>query len=680
MNATQAQRPDARIALAIFCLLTCLYVLTSSAYIETTDGETAYQTTAALAERGTFALLDPKVAGDSLRAARNTSAGIYAITGPLQSLLAVPLYLLGKWVAQSFPLPFASYFTRFFVVLTNCPIHAMTTSLIYLMSRDLGYRRRTSLFVTLTYGLATIAWPYSRTFFADTPLTFWLMLAAWATYRYTQTDRWHWMTLAGSALALGITNKYVMAFSLPAFALFLLLVYLRQSGGRARRRWLTRTTLAGGLPFALIILALVAFNVTRFSNPFETGYTGGDPLASTVGRTRGANPLITLYGFFLSSGKGFFFFSPPTILSLWGIAALARRRFNASVLLLAIAALYPLVYSLTKAKWYGGCNWGPRHILCITPFLTLFLGAFLERRDISRWWRVGSATALFVLGFWVQTSVIFVNYSTYLFSDTPFMDQIFKPPASPLSAQWRLWPRQAMAWQAYNHDLRASGAEFYLIGDGFYDVEVTEMTPFGRWMSHRGSLRIYAQPEQSLTIRIAYSRPRPADAATTDWPGLYVTYDRVAVGGERQLVTENERETQWLETFIIPAENAHILPGTLEITATTWLPQETADPRELSVFIADVEILKDGTRLPFNDANLPRPLPLSTAYSWSWDAMFWFYDPANAHPFDVWAWYVWTCGITLQKARAFIAVFALILVSGLVASAFWLFSLFKRRL
>ncbi len=679
MNKITTQRLDIRIALAIFCLLTCLYLLTSSACIQTTDGETAYQTTEALAERGTFTLLDPEVIGDALRSARHTSAGIYAITGPLQSLLAIPFYLIGKWTAKGFPPPFSSYFTRFFVVLINCPIHAATTALVYLMGRDLGYRRRTALFITLTYGFATLAWPYSRTFFADTPLTFWLVLAAWAIHRYVLTDRWPWMALSGSALALGIANKYVMAFSLPAFALYLLLVYLREKDPPVRRRWTTYTLLAGGLSFGLIILALALFNASRFSHPLETGYTGGDPLASAVARTTRANPLTTLYGFFLSSGKGFFFFSPPALLSLWGIAALARRRFNESALLLAIAILYPLVYSLTKAKWYGGANWGPRHILCITPFLILFLGAFLERRDIPRWCRVSSATALFILGFLIQMSVIFVNYSTYLFSDTPFMDQIFRPSASPLAAQWRLWPWQTRAWRAYDHDLRASGAEFYLLDDGFYDVEVPEMAPFGRWMGRRGSLCIYAQPEQALTIHIAYSRPRQADA-TEDWSGLHATYDRVAVDGERQPVTENERETQWIETFTIPAEDVHILPGAFEITATTWLPQETADPRALSVFVSNVEILKDGGPLSFNDAHLPRPLPVTTAYRWSWDAMFWFYNPANAQPFDIWAWYVWTCGVTLQKARTFIAVFTLITGSGLLASAFWLLSLLKRRL
>ncbi len=672
MNTTQSrQRLDTRVALALFCALTCFFLLTSSGHIQTTDGETAYQTTEALVERGTFRLLPPEIAGDSLRSARLTRAGYYGITGPLHSILAMPFYLVGMWVSQAFSPPFTSYFTRFFVVLTNSLIHALTTTLLYLMGRDLGYRRRTSLFIALAYGLATMAWPYSRTFFADTPLTFWLVLGAWAICRYTYTEQWGWMVLVGMALGLGITNKYVMAFALPAFALYLMLIGWQQGDWRARQQWAIRTLVSGGLPFMLIVVTLAIFNITRFSHPLETGYTGGDPLASAVGRTRNATPLLTLYGFFFSSGKGFFFFSPPAIVSLWGIGALIRRRRNEAILLLAIAISAPLVYSLTKANWYGGANWGPRHILCSTPFLMLFLGAYLERQDISRWWRVGTATTLFLVGFWIQTSVVMVNYSSYLFGTIPFMDQIFHPPDSPLAAQWVLWPQQVRGWQAYDHNLRASGAEFYQLGGDFYAVEIPERAPFGRWMSERGEFRIYAQPEQALTVRVAYSRPRQADAGAADWVGLQATYDGARITGERQFITENEHETQWQETFNIAAEAVHILPGTLEITATTRQPHEIGDPRNLSIFIADVQILKDGAMLPFNDAPLPRPLPVSMAYRWSWDAMFWFYDPAVARPFDVWPWYVWTSGLPLPQARAFIFIYGGVLLTGFLASLVW---------
>lgn len=674
----RVNRLDARLALALFCLLTCLYWLTARAHIDIQDAETMYLVTEGLVERGTFAQLESEQAGNAPRAvARARNGNLYAVTGPLQSLLTVPFYLVGSWVARSFPPPFYGYFIRFFVCLFNSPVHAATAALLYLFGIDLGYRRRTALFLALAYGLATVGWPYARTFFAETLLTFWLALAAWAMYRYTHVEHWGWMALAGAAVGLGVTTKYVMAVAGPVFALYLLLEFWRRAGWRARWRWAGRTVLAGGLPFVLIVGALMGFNYARFGSLLETGVTQGNPVNAVSSWTAQATFLPSLYGFFFSSGKGFFFFSPLAVLALWGIPALARRRRNETWLMLAIAAVYPLFYSLVH-RWHGGANWGPRYIVCITPFLILPIGAFLERRDLARFWRVSSATLLFILGFWIQISTVFVDYSTYVFGTVPFERQLFSPADSTLLAQWRLWPQQVTAWQEYDHDLRASGSQFYLIDGGFYDVEVPDLAPFGRWMRERGGLRIYARPKRALTIRVAYSRSHQADTQAADWPGLRLVYDGVQVTSERSFIAARGHETQWLETLTIPADDVHVWPGTLEMVATTWIPQEFNDSREVSVFVGGVGVWSDGMPLAFREVNLPRPMPVSTAYPWSWEAMLWFYDPYNARPFDMWPWHIWTSGVVLQEAQAFIILFASMLGGGFIASTAWFISILKR--
>lgn len=677
----QVDRLDVRLALALFCLLTCLYWLTTGAHIDSTDGETVYLVTEGLVERGTFVQLEPEQVGDSPRTViRARNGNLYAVTGPLQSLLAVPFYLVGSWVARAFPAPFYTYFTRFFVALFNSPACAATAALLYLLGVDLGYRRRTALFVALAYGLATVAWPYAHSFFAETLHTFWLVLAAWAVYRYTRTDRWGWMALVGVAMGLGMATKYVMAVAAPALVLYLVLESWRRPTWRVRCRWAGWTVLAGGLPFALIIGALILFNYARFGSLLETGYTTGDPGGAMGSWAATATPLISWYGFLFSSGKGFLFFSPPAVLALWGVSALAHRRRNETWLFLTIAAAYPLFYSIVKGRWFGGANWGPRYIVCITAFVMLPVGAFLERRDLGRWWRVGSATLLFVLGFWVQMSTVFANYNTHLFSDVPFERQLFYPADSTLLAQWRLWPRQVAAWQEYDHALRTSDVQFYVIDGGFYDVEAPDMAPFGCWMGGNGRLRIYAQPEQALTIQVVYSRPRVAGAETAGWPGLRLVYDGAPVTSERRMIAESDGGTQWSETLEITAGDTHLLPGTLEITATTWIPNEMGDQRELSIFVEHVYVLSDGAPLAAVEANLPRPLPVSTAYPWSWEAMFWFYDPLGntARPFDVWPWYVWTSGVPLPQAQAFIAIFVSVLGCGFLASTVWFILILKQ--
>ncbi len=672
-------RWDLKIALALFCVLSCVYALTAGAHIDSTDGETVYLVAESLVERGTFAQQETEQVGDAPRTLSQAPNGkLYAVTGPLQSLLAIPFYMVGRWVARAFPPPFYTYFTRFFVAFFNSPVSAATAACLYLFSVDLGYRRRTSLFVTLTYALGTIAWPYAHTFFAESLHTFWLVLAAWAIYRYARTDQWPWMSLSGTALALGTATKYVMAVAGPAFLLYLIWHFIQQHRGKERWQWTKRTFIAGALPFLIFIGILMLFNYARFGNILETGYTSGDtngPMSNWGAKM----PLfVGLYGFFLSSGKGLFFFAPPTLLSLWGWRALAQRRRHESLLFLVLIGSYPLFYSIIT-RWFGGANWGPRYIVCITPFLILPLGAFLERQDLALWWRVASATILFVIGFWVQISTVFVNYNTYLFSDTEFNQQLFYPQHSPLLAQWRLWPRQYKAWQAYDHSARTSKAQFALIQGDWHNIEVPDMAPFGRWMGAHVQLRTYATPTESLSLHIQYSRPHLADEERAPWQGLHLVYDGVVVSSERTLIAENEKESQWLEIVTIPAHQTHIIPGTLEITAPTWTPSQFNDERKLSVFVSSIKIISDQTPLSVQSFHLPAPMPVSTAYAWRWKTMKWFYDPINARPFDIWPWYVWCSGIPISQARTLISVLGVLLGTGFLASSAWLVNMVKEQ-
>jgi len=88
----KVQHNHKRIALALFCLLTCWYWLTTNGYIDSIDGETVFHVAEGLVERQSFAQLEPEQAGSVPRAlTRGYDGKLYAITGPMQSLLAIPL-------------------------------------------------------------------------------------------------------------------------------------------------------------------------------------------------------------------------------------------------------------------------------------------------------------------------------------------------------------------------------------------------------------------------------------------------------------------------------------------------------------------------------------------------------------------------------------------------------------
>jgi len=562
---------DIRLAFALFCVLTGWFWLTASAHTYIADGETMFAVTESLAERGTFALTFPP--GDTTP--RTLTEGVdgrqYAITGPLQSILALPFYGVGRWVSSYFHPAFKGYLTRFFVLLFNAPVHAATAALLCLFGIDLGFRRRTACFLALIYALATIGWPYARTFYAESLHTFWLVFATWAIYRYVHINHWLWMTATGLAIGLGVATKYVMAVVAPAFVLYLAMAWCQRRPGSERRHWTWYTLLAGGLPFALILALLIFFNFVRFGSLLETGYTTTGMRGSIDTWATTAQPLISLYSMFLSSGVGFFFFSPPIVLTLWGMGSLLHRRRDAAVLIFSIAALYPLFYALMTAEWYGGGNWGPRYIVCTTPFLLLPIGAYLERGELPRWWRLGSAGALFVAGFWVQFSTVAVNYSTYLFSDVPANQQHYYPSDAPLAMQWRLWPRMVREWQRYDHNMRVSDTMFYTLDEeGFYPVEVESLAPFGRWTHNTFQIYIQTATQQPLEVQIHYSRPHLADSKDNPWDGLTLYYDHAPVTSTLELVRETETETQWRETLTISPASRCIVTVCQSLTAQSF--------------------------------------------------------------------------------------------------------------
>ncbi len=663
---------DLRMALALFVLFTGLYGLTARAHFSIADEETFYHVIESLVERGTFAQLPEAKAGPAPRALVENKYGVlYAVTAPVQSILAIPFYVMGRWVGRFFPELFLPYFTRFFVALFNGPVTALTVACVYMLVRELRGSRRTALFTAFAVGLGSVLWPYARTFFGESLLAFWLVVATWAMIRYVRTAQPGWLALWGSVFGLGVLTKYIMVISFPIFFLYLLAVFFRMPK-RQRWPWARRSLTTALIPLVTLTLLGGAFNYARFGSILETGYTQSERRGSVSSWAERARPLVGGYGFLFSSGKGFFFFSPPAVLFFLGFKSLYRRWREETVLLLGLILIYPAFYSFVTHNWHGGGNWGPRYIVCVTPLVLLIGGFFLERRDLSQWLRVLVATGLLVLGVWVQISFHFVNFATYLFSDVPVERQRYHPVHSPLLAQWRLWPRQLQRWQRYDHAVRTQEQTFYTLNDGFYDVEVPEMAPFGRWTKREAELLIYSQLGRALNISLEYT--------TSYSEALTFTYNGFPLSGERDLVQQEGGNYQWREHLTVPAVSVQIVPGTLRMRAPLSATTLTGDERELGIFLSYAKIVRDGTEISPLEARLPEPIPLVPDYPWSFDAMLWFYNPRNARPFDLWPAYVWTSGIPLKMVMSFIVVLVMFFLGWILGGALWLRFLVSRNL
>jgi hypothetical protein len=120
------------------------------------------------------------------------------------------------------------------------------------------------------------------------------------------------------------------------------------------------------LPFVLVAAAQLWFNHLRYGSIWLSGYH--ERREADFGFS---TPLLAgLYGILLSSGRGFFLYSPACMLAFLGARKFCRRAPAEAAL--AAGVSLPLLF--TYAKWWawdGGWEWGNRFHLFLIPLLML---------------------------------------------------------------------------------------------------------------------------------------------------------------------------------------------------------------------------------------------------------------------------------------------------------------------
>ena len=363
---------------------------------------------------------------------------LYSKYSPVQALLAVPLLWLGRWLPEVGQAQLA--------LLVNPVLTAATAALLFSTVGHLGYSTRSALATTLTFGLATGAFVYAKTFTSEVSTAFGLTLALYATTRFLKAGQSRMALLAGAALGLIVVSKQANAAAVPGFVLVYWLA----------RRWDGRTWLSFGAPLALAATVVLAYNAVRFGDPLQTGYGPADG-----GFT--ASWLESLPGLLVSPGRGILLYSPVLWLALVSGPAFGRRHPRTALLL--VAAGLPLALLVAKWHgWHGGlAAWGPRYWMPLLPLACLPLAELYQRlgrpRPTLGWVVVG---LILVVSVSIQLSAVSVNYLAYVeeFGTARQIDLLnedeqlgrlaFEPASSPLLHQWRfLRPRFSdVAWLA----------------------------------------------------------------------------------------------------------------------------------------------------------------------------------------------------------------------------------------
>ncbi|GAB4441225.1 MAG: hypothetical protein OHK0015_38280 [Chloroflexi bacterium OHK40] len=650
-----------RLPLAIFLLLSGIYLLTMSGHTYSADEETMLAVTRGMLARGDVAVVaDGDAPLAALRPGRD--GGRYSPYGVLPSLLAMPFQLIGGLLGDDAGQ--WDYASRFAVTALNGFVTAGSAALLAAWAMRLGAMPGWAATLALLYGFATFAWPYARTFFSEPLAGLLLLLAAERADAAARELRrapsalratgeraggeaapasgpWpsipararRALFICGLACGLLLTTRIAAAIALPVIGLFLLWACWRAAPGSTvqRLQFVARCVVPAAAGLLPGLGLLLWYNSARFGTPLASGYASEAALFTT--------PLLEgLRGLLLSPGKSVVLYAPPLLLAIPGGVALWRRGERGVVLLACGLFLSHVLLYARWGEWQGGGVWGPRFLLpVVAPLLVLAAGAggAPGKRSGAR----GAALLLGTLGLVGNLGGVLLHPGTYVVAPAP-ADKLSSIAGSPLIGHWRML---AERWT------RATApAPVCRLGDGLYPSEDTAGAALPRRTGAVGRLRCALSAPASVSFTLDDRRP----------PGAQPSNLRLRVG---------TRDLGAPPAGQLRAYRLLLPPGTarLEIQADTWNPRAVGFSErddELGPLLGALRgTTRTGAPVAVIDTAVA-PLPTRPRPRWAW-----YYDPPNQHLADHWAWHLPRSELAGPRAPALASIVVMTSVALLAA-------------
>jgi hypothetical protein len=329
-RAVRRRSIDARVAgwTAAVVLLTSLLVQPGD--LAWSDGMSMYQVARSLVEDGDVAI--------ELGVVWEGADGrYYSPFGIGLSLVAAPAFAVVRLVRAVGPVP--EFAAQGLVSLLAPVILAGLAAAVFALGRRLGAAVRTAAVVGVGSALGTFVALYGKAFSSE-PLA--ALLTTVAIERI----------LAGSAVLAG-TAAAGAALTRPQLFLFapVVLWALWRRGG-------TSAALRGSLPIAVAGAVQLAYNVVRWGDLANFGYSDTPvPQGFTTPILEG------LGGLLFHPEKSILLFAPVVVLVPFGLLHLWRRGERVAVWSILGAVVIAFALSATWWDWDGGFTWGPRLLI-----------------------------------------------------------------------------------------------------------------------------------------------------------------------------------------------------------------------------------------------------------------------------------------------------------------------------
>ncbi len=369
--------PTRRQAVGLFLFLFALYFLIYGGRFHVIDEVSIYALAENVAKRGALDT-DQLLWSQWVRAAREVQ-GAFGRGGHVYSKKGFGSALLPALLIR-LALPHVRLGLILVALLTNPLFTALTAVVLYLYVLRLGYSRATALALSLIYGVATLALPYTRTLFGEPVAALGTLFAFYALHKDQDAKHRWWAFLAGVGFSVSVWARLI---NTPA--VLFLWWYQRQGDpperGTGWRFWLPRDFLRGVAFWGTVAMlgggGYALYNTLRFGLPWRTGYQ------LTRGEFFTTPPWIGFYGIVLSPFRGLVWFSPVLLAAIPGFRRLWSEGWPEARAWLGTVGMYLLLFS-TWWMWWGGFAWGPRFLLPVIPLLVLPLAPLWEDKPRSR--------------------------------------------------------------------------------------------------------------------------------------------------------------------------------------------------------------------------------------------------------------------------------------------------------
>lgn len=302
------------------------------------------------------------------------------------SMLGVPTFLLYRkftsipFVSSLLDIESVSYAGAVRIItLFSTVLPSVVLGVVFFIEAARHTSQHKAFALTLAYGLATIAFPYSFTLFQHQLAAVGLFIGFVLIWRLLDSlPRTPGYTVVG--LLFGFVSIAEPIAVVPMAGMALWVVISTRS---------IRPALSMALGAAPWLLVFVVYNLLAYGTPIAFGYTnvanGWDAVQGQGVMGLVFPSLDRLWGITFSSFRGLFFFSPFLLLGFWGLARLARsqvNRFAPFMILLVLTTFF--VYNSAYLVWWGGYSIGPRHLTPAVPFLAFSIVYLLEHPKRSR--------------------------------------------------------------------------------------------------------------------------------------------------------------------------------------------------------------------------------------------------------------------------------------------------------